>query len=273
MLVNLGLAVGTWFITMIVLAMILPRFIEPKSGWGAIAILVPFVAAYGAVRWINQKRNEKNHVRAIKAKIQRDRKELDDGITKHRHVLNRNYRQALQKNDYGAVTSDTRKEAVLEFLQSIQFEPEGLSKNEAIEYVCGVLENSQPHAEGQFDPTRFPSNGHEFEHWVAVSLQRFDWDAEVTSGSGDQGIDVIARTANYSVGIQCKLYSQAVGNKAVQEAIAGIRYYGLNIAAVLTNATFTQSAKDLAQAAHVLLLSPHDIPRLKDLCEKIRAAV
>lgn len=39
---------------------------------------------------------------------------------------------------------------------------------------------------------------------------------------------------------------------------------GLDRAAVLTNAEFTRSAKDLAASTGVLLLSPEDIPTLAD---------
>jgi HJR/Mrr/RecB family endonuclease len=114
-----------------------------------------------------------------------------------------------------------------------------------------------------FDPTRIPVHGHEFEHWVADSLSKFGWETSVTRASGDQGIDVIAAHNGLKLGIQCKLYSQSVGNSAIQHALAGARYHGCHYAAVLSNATFTRSAIDLAAAADVLLLTPYDIPDLE----------
>ncbi|MFC3179359.1 restriction endonuclease [Cypionkella sinensis] len=71
------------------------------------------------------------------------------------------------------------------------------------------------------DLTQYPLNGHEFEHWVAAKLKFYGWKAEVTRGSGDQGVDVIAVRLGKQVGIQCKRFSGSVGNGAVQEAIAG----------------------------------------------------
>ena len=69
---------------------------------------------------------------------------------------------------------------------------------------------------------------------------------EVTKASGDQGLDVIAYKDGLKYGIQCKLYSKPVGNKAVQEAHAGASFYKCDKAIVMTNNTFTKSAQELA---------------------------
>lgn len=93
----------------------------------------------------------------------------------------------------------------------------------------------------------------------------YGWNAEVTSGSGDQGVDVIAEKNNKKIGLQCKLYSKAIGNKAVQEAHAGKSYHGLDAVGVMSNAEFTSSARDLALATNVILCSNHDIPSLYEM--------
>ena len=96
--------------------------------------------------------------------------------------------------------------------------------------------------------------GHDFEAYCAELLQKTRFDnVEVTPGSNDQGIDIIAYQHGIKFGIQCKRYSSDVGNKAVQEAFAGSTYYHCNVAAVLTNQHFTAQAKDLAKRTGVLL--------------------
>lgn len=96
--------------------------------------------------------------------------------------------------------------------------------------------------------------GHDFETYCAELLQKTGFDSvEVTPGSNDQGIDIIAYQHGIKFGIQCKRYSSDVGNKAVQEAFAGSTYYHCNVAAVLTNQHFTTQAKDLAKRTGVLL--------------------
>ncbi len=75
----------------------------------------------------------------------------------------------------------------------------------------------------------------------------------VTKSSGDQGADVIAYKDGVKYAIQCKKYTQAVGNSAVQEAIGSKSIYDCHVAVVMTNNYFTKSAKELAQKNLVLL--------------------
>lgn len=97
-------------------------------------------------------------------------------------------------------------------------------------------------------------DGHTFEHYCADLLIENGYEnVEVTKGSGDQGLDVIAYRDGVKYGIQCKCYSSDIGNKAVQEAFAGKTYYNCHVAAVLTNRHFTKSAKELAESNKVLL--------------------
>ena len=70
-------------------------------------------------------------------------------------------------------------------------------------------------------------------------------------------------------GIQLKRYSSAVGNFAVQEAVAGKKFYKLDKVCVLTNSFFTKSAKELAKVNGVELLDRND---LKALIQKAKSA-
>jgi HJR/Mrr/RecB family endonuclease len=97
-------------------------------------------------------------------------------------------------------------------------------------------------------------DGHDFERYCASVLEKNGFsDVSVTPGSGDQGIDVIAYKDGVKYGIQCKCYSSDIGNKAVQEAFSGAKFYECHVPVVLTNRYFTKSAKELAEKANVLL--------------------
>ena len=109
----------------------------------------------------------------------------------------------------------------------------------------------------------------EFEHYCAKTLRNSGWDARVTQSSGDQGIDVIANHGDIKVVFQCKKYSQPVGNAAVQEIIAGKHFEQADIAAVVSNNSYTQSAKQLASVAGVHLLHYSE---LEQFAEKIGIA-
>lgn len=96
--------------------------------------------------------------------------------------------------------------------------------------------------------------GLQFERFCGnLLLKNGYYDVVVTSGSGDQGIDIIAYKEGVKYGVQCKCYSEDVGNKAVQEAYSGKTYYNCHVGAVLTNRHFTPSAVELAKRTGILL--------------------
>jgi len=97
-------------------------------------------------------------------------------------------------------------------------------------------------------------SGVEFERHVAELYRRLGFQVELTRGSGDQGIDVIAQSSAQRIGIQCKQWSGVVGNDGVQEAIAGRAFYNCSHAAVVCTSSFTASAKELASRANVQLI-------------------
>lgn len=96
--------------------------------------------------------------------------------------------------------------------------------------------------------------GHDFEYYCADLLRHRGFqEVEVTKGSGDYGIDILAEKDGVTYAIQCKCYSAPVGVKAVQEAYAGRDYYDRMVGAVLTNQYFTQPAVDAAKKLKILL--------------------
>ena len=97
-------------------------------------------------------------------------------------------------------------------------------------------------------------NGWEFEEYVARLLQKNGFrHVEITSGSKDQGVDILATRNGLSYAIQCKNYDGKIPNKAVQEAYAGAEYYGCDVAVVLTNSYFYPSAFELGDSIGVEL--------------------
>ncbi len=101
----------------------------------------------------------------------------------------------------------------------------------------------------------------EFEHKCMEALNALGWTARVTKASGDQGADVIATYDDEVLVIQCKLYSRPVGNKAVQEVVAAREHYRADYAAVVTNASFTRAARDLAQTSKTRLVEFSELER------------
>ena len=108
--------------------------------------------------------------------------------------------------------------------------------------------------------------GHEFEFFCAELLKRNEFvDVQVTKGSGDHGIDILAEKDGITYAIQCKCYSSNIGNAAVQQAHTGKSIYRKDIAIVLTNRYFTQQAIEEAAALGVKLW---DRDKLNELIKK-----
>lgn len=96
--------------------------------------------------------------------------------------------------------------------------------------------------------------GHDFEYYCAGLLrERGFLEVEVTSGSRDYGVDILAEKDGVTYAIQCKCYSTPVGVSAVQEAYAGRDYYDRMVGVVLTNQYFTAPAVEVAEKLKIML--------------------
>ena len=96
--------------------------------------------------------------------------------------------------------------------------------------------------------------GHEFEYYCADLLVKHGFlEVEVTRGSGDFGVDILAEKDGVSYAVQCKCYDKPIGVKAIQEIYAGKDYYDRMIGVVMTNQYFTEAAVELARKLKIML--------------------
>ena len=96
--------------------------------------------------------------------------------------------------------------------------------------------------------------GHDFEFFCADLLRAQGFiDVEVTRGSGDFGVDILAERDGVTYAIQCKRYSGPVGVEAVLRTYGGQAYYERMVGAVMTNQYFTSPAVEAAKKLHILL--------------------
>lgn len=96
--------------------------------------------------------------------------------------------------------------------------------------------------------------GHEFEFFCAELLKKQGFlEVEVTRGSRDYGVDILASKDGVTYAIQCKCYTTPIGVKAIQEAYAGRDYYDCMVGAVMTNQYFTTPAVEVAKKLKILL--------------------
>src|SRR6185437_15242650 len=91
--------------------------------------------------------------------------------------------------------------------------------------------------------------------------------------TGDQGCDLILTKGGEKIVCQLKRYSGPVSNKAVQEAVAAASYYGCSRAMVVTNASFTKSARKLAEANRCDMVEREQLFALLDSFKWVDVAI
>lgn len=176
---------------------------------------------------------------------------LATAIEKHLDALYFKKKSLNFRDDYGKFQGRKWREELEYFHDKIlprkdRFLPRG----ELIATLGRVISSYRPKLTPEFKE----SDPQAFERYMQNLLASEGWSAHLTKGSGDQGVDVVAKKSPHSLAIQCKLYSGAVGTAAVQEVVAGRVFYGCDYGWVVTNTVFTPGAKALAAKAGVSLL-------------------
>jgi restriction system protein len=105
----------------------------------------------------------------------------------------------------------------------------------------------------------------DFERYCALVLRERKWDARLTPPSGDQGVDIVADKRGLRIVVQCKKYAKPVGNRAVQEIVAGIAHQDAQRGVVVATSGYTSSAIKLAASNEVLLLHYSELRRIDRL--------
>jgi len=212
----------------------------------------------------------KNREETLNRDIKVVNQQINTLINQHIKVLSLKYKQTVVYDDYGNIFYDKWALEVDYFITHVLAKQTEIRRLlEAEELISGYPSRSDVEKrimdivqlyEQQTDAVH-PKNRDvellspiEFEHYCSDILKKNGWQARVTQTSGDQGVDIIAKYDNVNVAFQCKKYSSPIGNKAVQEIIAGKKFVQADIAAVVSNSRYTSSAKQLANVTGVYLL-------------------
>jgi len=105
-----------------------------------------------------------------------------------------------------------------------------------------------------------------FEAFAAMFYEKNGFETFVTPRAGDKGVDVLAEKGDECYAIQCKRCKGKVGLEAVNEVVAGLKYYEkINKkaykAVVFTNSELTPAAYELADANNVKLIIGKDVEK------------
>jgi restriction system protein len=89
----------------------------------------------------------------------------------------------------------------------------------------------------------------EFEGYVAYLLEETGYRVEQTGGSGDRGIDLLAKRDGLTYVVQCKRYEQTIGPGTVREMIGAMTNAGVPRGFLITTSGFTAGARQEARRA------------------------
>lgn len=106
-------------------------------------------------------------------------------------------------------------------------------------------------------------SGTEFESVIQTILHNRGWQLDLTPITGDFGADLIGRGHDgASWVIQAKRWKGAVGIEAVQQVLGAQAYYQTQKALLITTATLTKAAQELAQHTQVTVWTRNEIAPL-----------
>jgi len=195
----------------------------------------------------------------VKTTQKRNEARLAAAVEKHLDALYFKKKSLNFRDDYGKFQRGKWLEELEYFHDKILPRKERfIPRDELVAMLGRVVSKHRPKLALEFKET----DPLAFERHVQKLLSSEGWSAHLTKGSGDQGVDLVAKKSALSLAIQCKLYSGPVGTAAVQEIVAGRVFYGCDHGWVVTNAGFTPGAKALAAKTAVSLL--HYNKRNKD---------
>lgn len=198
------------------------------------------------------------------------RSEVNGIIDRHLQVLVRRRAQLVQNDEYGMPQTKRWMREVEYFIAehitpTLSGEGKLLLTERREEVARSIVERTfqatklQPLV-ASFSNCMSPS---EFEQFCAEQLRLSGWQAKLTKGSHDQGVDVIAEQNGVRLVLQCKLYSSSVGNAAVQQIAAGRAHEQAQYGAVVTNCTYTACARELAATNGIMLLHYSDLANIR----------
>lgn len=187
---------------------------------------------------------------------------VDETTNQYQKVLSTKFRQLTYRDEYGTLEYGNFAAEVDRFigkiLPTIPSEYRDFARQIVIAAVEKVVVSNDTDVatfDGIVDPLQY-------EQACCTAFLKSGWSANLTPRSGDQGADIVISHGDLVGVVQCKLYSQPVGNAAVQEVIAAREYYKASLAVVVSNAAYTTSAMQLASSANVVLLHHGDIEDL-----------
>lgn len=122
-----------------------------------------------------------------------------------------------------------------------------------LEKLESKLKSKDPSLEKTLIEDLDKMSGVEFEGFLKKFFERRGFSVKTTKISNDQGCDLILEKLGERTSVQAKRYMGTIGNDAIQQVVASIKFYKCDRALVITTSKYTKAAEKLAEANFVEL--------------------
>ncbi len=123
-------------------------------------------------------------------------------------------------------------------------------------FIYGLVQNQQLKDVDSMD-------GVSFEYYVAQILIEQGYTNVSLTEHYDYGVDIVAVKDGIRWGIQVKRYSGLVKADAVRQVVTGLPFYRCDRAMVITNSTYSNVARRLAEGNDCVLIDRSGLSALK----------
>ncbi len=111
-------------------------------------------------------------------------------------------------------------------------------------------------------------DGYDFERLITKLLKSMGFLVEMTSLSGDGGVDIIAYSTEPIIKgkylVQCKRWNAAIGEPTVRDLYGVVLSENANKGIIVTNSTFTDKAIEFADNKNIELIDGSELKKLLD---------
>jgi len=107
-------------------------------------------------------------------------------------------------------------------------------------------------------------NGYQFETATAEVLRKHHFNAAVTRGSGDGGVDINAARSGFSGIVQCKAHVASVGPHVVRDLWGVIHHTKTDFGIIVSRGGFTKGAVEFARDKPIYFLDTDDLVAMQE---------
>lgn len=112
--------------------------------------------------------------------------------------------------------------------------------------------------------------GKVFDDYILAHFEHLGYLGHLASRGEDHGADLILKKAGQRVVVLAKRWKNSLGADAIERIIGAVKYYDADKGIVVTNSTFTESARELADPNGIELWSRSKLIELIDNAAKAK---